>query len=130
MAVCDSSSTSGKVDPLRRQPESIRPVIRNAVIHVHNEQPMLADLYALPSTTDVALLCTNLRMKNGKRPVFADHSESVFLFPLLHIRFVEIAPGSTEAGNEDPPALSAGKPVEPEPELEIDEDFLRRIRDA
>jgi hypothetical protein len=105
-------------------------MIRNAVIHLHNEQPVLADLYSLPTATDVALLCTNLRMQNGKRPVFAEHSESVFLFPLLHIRFVEIAPGSTDAGNGDLPALSAEKPVEREPELEIDEDLLRRIRDA
>jgi hypothetical protein len=105
-------------------------MIRNAVIHLHNEQPVLADLYALPAATDVALLCTNLRMQNGKRPVFADHSESVFLFPLLHIRFVEIAPGSTGAGSGDLPALTSGQPVVPEPELEIDEDLLRRIRDA
>jgi hypothetical protein len=105
-------------------------MIRNAVIHLHNEQPVLADLYALPTATDVALLCTNLRMQNGKRPVFADHSDSVFLFPLLHIRFVEIVPGSTDATDGDLPALSPGKPVEREPELEIDEELLRRIRDV
>jgi len=105
-------------------------MIRNAVIHLHNEQPVLADLYALPAATDVALLCTNLRMHNGKRPVFADHSDSVFLFPLLHIRFVEMVPGSTDVADQDLPALSRGRPAEREPELEIDEELLRRIRDA
>jgi hypothetical protein len=105
-------------------------MIRNAVIHLNNEQPLLADLYVLPTALDVGLLCTNLRMQNGNRPVFADHIESVFLFPLVHIRFVEIAPGTTEAGDGDLPALSAGKPAEPEADLEIDQELLRRIRDA
>jgi hypothetical protein len=70
--------------------------------------------------------------------VFADHMESVFFFPYAHIRFVEIPPGA-----EGAPELPAGQtvkaappaePAAPEPEaegdLEIDEDFLRRIRDV
>jgi hypothetical protein len=105
-------------------------MIRNAVIHLKNEQPLLVDLYALPTALDVALVCTNLRMQNGNRPVFADHIDSVFVFPLVHIRFVEIAPGTTETDNGDMPTLSTGKPVEPEADLEIDQDLLRRIRDA
>jgi hypothetical protein len=106
-------------------------LIRNAVLHLSNEQPLVADLFALPTPQDTILICTNLRTASGKRPVFADHKESVFFFPLTHIRFVEIPPGSTL------PALpaetgSASRDVdEPaEPDLEIDEDFLRRIREA
>ncbi len=95
----------------------------------------MADLYAMPSASDVALVCTNLRTMNGKRPVFADHIESVFLFPLVHIRFVEIPPGADQgtmalpAGALEPAAEEPAEP-EPEPELEIDEDFLRRVREA
>jgi hypothetical protein len=107
-------------------------MIRNAVLHINNEQPLLADLYAMPSPSDVAVLCTNLRMLNGKRPIFADDSASVFLFPLVHLRFIEILPSSTaerpELAAETRPA---GPPaVDDESELEIDEDFLRRVRDA
>lgn len=107
-------------------------MIRDAVIHMNNEQPLLADLYAVPSPADVALLCTRLRTLNGKRPVFADNLDSVFLFPLAHIRFVEIPPGSTEEAGGDALALGAGGQQEPEreAELEIDEDLLRRIREA
>lgn len=107
-------------------------MIRDAVIHMNNEQPLLADLYAMPSPADVALLCTRLRTLNGKRPVFADNVNSVFLFPLAHIRFVEIPPGSTEEASGDALALGAGDQQEParEAELEIDEDLLRRIREA
>ena len=80
------------------------------------------------------MLCTNLRELNGKRPVFADHIESVFLFPLVHLRFIEMAPGALEESVDvERPAQPAGLPVptgEPEADLEIDEDFLRRVRDA
>jgi hypothetical protein len=104
-------------------------VIRNAVIHVLNEQPLLADLFEPPSAADVGLRCTNLRTMSGNRPVFIDASDSTFFFPYRHIRFVEL-PAAAEA--------IAGLPVrdvdvgeaEEEPELELDEDFLRRIREA
>lgn len=104
-------------------------VIRNAVIHLTNEQPLLADLYALPAPGDTVIMCTNLRTMGGKRPVFADHIESVFYFPYLHVRFLEIPPG---ADPSKPVLEGASRLPEPEPEveLEIDEDFLRRVRDA
>jgi hypothetical protein len=115
-------------------------MIRDAVLHIMNEQPLLADLFEPPSPGDVGLRCTNLRTLNGKRPVFVDDSASVFFFPYLHLRFVEIPPGAISGGDPGS-ALEAsrdtpdrprrpGAPAEPEPELEIDEDFLRRIREV
>ena len=116
-------------------------MIRNAVIHIMNEQPMLADLFEAPAPGDVGLRCTNLRTLNGKRPVFVDDIASIFFFPYLHIRFVEIPPGAVTGSDPsmalDPvlagPANASPPPApepEPEPELEIDEDFLRRIREV
>jgi hypothetical protein len=108
-------------------------MIRNAVIHIINEQPLRADLYEMPTASDVSLVCTNLRTMNGTRPVFADDMNSVFLFPYDHIRFVEIPPGADATRSATTPEVAAREPA-PEPEeeadLEIDEDFLRRIRDA
>ena len=112
-------------------------MIRNAVLHINNEQPLLADLFEVPAPADVGLRCTNLRMLNGKRPVFVDDSAAVFFFPYLAIRFVEIPPGAV-AGELDlpmPVAVPAGMAPaaaaeEPEEDLEIDEDFLRRIREV
>ncbi|HYC07097.1 MAG TPA: hypothetical protein VEG29_04160, partial [Candidatus Binatia bacterium] len=98
-----------------------------------------------------------LRSLNGTRPVFIDDIASYFIFPLTFIRFVEIPQSSlAEAGiDEDwvparaaalapdarpdqarpagPPAVRrpapGSAPTAPEPELEIDEDFLKRVRD-
>ena len=113
-------------------------MIRNAILHILNEQPMLADLFEAPAPGDVGLRCTNLRMMNGKRPVFVDDSASIFFWPYLHLRFLEIPSGAV-TGSE--PSLmvdfanaATGSPApaapEPEADLEIDEDFLRRIREV
>ena len=113
-------------------------MIRNVILHVNGEQPLLADLYEPPSPGDVGLRCTNIRMMNGKRPVFIDDIKSIFFFPYLHIRFVEIPPGAMSGGDsssalatEDAEPDEPAQPApEPEADLEIDEDFLRRIREV
>ena len=108
--------------------------LRNVVIHLNNEQPVLADLFGIPSPRDVAVLCTNLRTPDGKRPVFIDQTDSTFLLPLAHIRFIEIPDGAdrTGEGSSAGPGRNrtAPAPAPAEPDIEIDEDFLRRIRDA
>ncbi len=116
-------------------------MIRNAVIHIANEQPLLADLYQMPMTSDVSLVCTNVRNLDGKKPVFVDHSSSVFVFPYLHVRFIEImaetATGLPTANGNGVVALTGPEAddepdVDPDAEgdLELDEDFLRRIREV
>jgi hypothetical protein len=65
-------------------------VIRNVCIHVENEQPLLCDLFDLPTQADAGLVCTNVRMLDGKRPVFIDQTGSTFFFPYHIIRFLEI----------------------------------------
>jgi hypothetical protein len=101
-------------------------VIRDAVIHLFNEQPLLADLPELPTPRDVSLLCTNVRTLNRKRPVFIDQIESTFVFPYTQIRFVEI-PGDRGPRADTPPALRAASD-EPD-DIDLDEDLLRRVRE-
>ena len=130
-------------------------MIKNTVIHLSGEQPLLADLYRMLDPGDVALVCTNLRQKNGERPIFADEIGATFVFPLVFVRFVEIPAAAMVAAATAGPesgvlALGAGRgdqaaaagtasaaasatpAAEPaaDADLEIDEDFLRRIRDV
>ncbi len=109
-------------------------MIRNVVIHILNEQPLLADLFDAPSASDVTVICTNLRTLNGKRPVFIDHIDSTFVLPLATIRFIEIPPGArgevVPVNDAEAPEPAAAPSGEVEQELEIDEDFLRRVREA
>src|SRR3974390_2039985 len=123
------------------------------MVHVNNEQPLLADLFDVPSSSDTGLLCTNLRMTDGKRPVFIDRIEGTFFFPYHVIRFIELPVGAVaahvaETGRPAPAArewagaaldadASSVLPVpaaapdglgELDLDVEIDEEFLRRIR--
>lgn len=108
-------------------------MIRNVIVHVNGEQPLLADLYELPKALDQGLLCTNVRLMDGKRPVFIERSDSIFFFPYLHIRFVEVLAKASGLPELEGPAGAGAEPgpvEEPEADLELDEDFLRRVREA
>jgi len=135
-------------------------MLRDVVVHLHNEQPLRADLLFEPSQTDNVIICRNLRTMNGKKPVFIDEIDSTFMLPLAHIRFVEIPRSSIEShadeatmeatqsgtGNSSSETLERlawltdGKGDEPGPDSsmprpdevpdELDDDLLRRIRDA
>ena len=113
-------------------------MIRNVVLHLNTEQPVVVDLFELPTAVDLGVRCTNMRTLDGKRPVFIDDITAVFFFPYLHVRFVEIPPRSligtdlevpVEVAVVAGPASSADELADEE-DLEIDEDFLRRIREA
>ena len=60
--------------------------------------------------------------------------DGVFFFPYLHLRFVEIPSASSGLAEIEPPADAGASPegeaAEAEPDLELDEDFLRRIREV
>lgn len=121
-------------------------MIRGAVLHFASEQPLVCDLRNLPTAADVAITVTNLRFVDGRKPGFIDHTDSWFLYPLVHIRFIEI-PADAMAGS-DLPALPSGEPVADvvddhiaaldEEEFDIDdpeeaahaEELLRRMREA
>lgn len=92
-------------------------MIRDVVIHIHNEQPIRADLVAEPDPTAVALICRNVRTMAGKKPVFVDRADSTFIIPLVHIRFIEMPLSSMDAAAaegsaETPASSSAAEPVE------------------
>ena len=114
-------------------------VIRDVVLHINNEQPLRADLFEFPEADAVLLRCTNVRTLNGTRPIFIDDLNSIIFIPLLHLRFIEVLPKSQAEANlslapgETPIPVPAPVPIAPEPEeedLEIDEDFLRKVREA
>jgi len=94
-----------------------------AVIHPLSDQPLVVDIEEMPTASDVSLVCFNVRTIDGKRPKFVDRQDSTFVFPLLSVRFIEVYSTAEGAGEE------AAAETEPE-ELEIDEEFLRRVREA
>jgi len=103
--------------------------MHRAILHLMNDQPLAVDLLEEPKPADLVVVCTNVRTIDGKRPVFIDYSNSTFVFPMAMIRFVEVPQAAAEqerAGGLV--ALSAD--AEEAEDLDIDEDFLRRVREA
>jgi hypothetical protein len=111
-------------------------MIRGAVLHMVNEQPLLVDLVALPTPADTCVVCTNVRMTSGKKPAFIDRSDSWFAFPLGRVHFVEVPAGAVARAPDGGFALvssgDSGDEAGPAEDVEIpiDEELLRRIRDT
>ncbi|HSH33531.1 MAG TPA: hypothetical protein VLB31_07915 [Actinomycetota bacterium] len=112
-------------------------MIHDVVLHINNEQPLRADLFELPEGDTMLLRCTNVRTMNGTRPVYIDDLNSIIFFPMIHLRFIEILPATQGAerlalgpGEERVPVEAGIAKDSPEEDLQIDEDFLRRVRDA
>src|SRR5688572_14814962 len=88
-------------------------MIRDVVLHMHGDQPMVADIESLPTADDATLVCTNLRTIERRKPLTVDHTDSVFIIPLMFIRFIEIpraailAAGLGGPGGRRAPALPA-----------------------
>lgn len=100
----------------------------HAILHLTGDQPLSVDLLEMPTPQDLAVVCTNVRTMDGKRPVFIDYISSTFVFPMAMVRFVEVPQAAAE--EERVAGLVAlAEQAEPE-DLEIDEDFLRRVREA
>ena len=88
-------------------------MLRNAVVHLANEQPFMVDLLVPPTPSDTCLVCRNMRTMSGKKPVWVDSADSTFLVPVAQVRFVEIPAGSyAEAEADGEPALSTGRTLE------------------
>jgi hypothetical protein len=103
-------------------------VIR-AILHLLNDQPLAVDLFEEPKASDLTIICTNPRTIDGKKPVFIDFTSSTFVFPMAAVRFIEIPkPGEEDARRAS--LTMRSEEAEEEEDLEIDEDFLRRIREA
>ena len=93
-------------------------MLRNAIVHIINEQPIVADLVVPPSPSDTSLICRNVRTTNGTKPSFVSLADSTFVLPVSQIRFVEIPATSYEeaglVGDDDlqpvasPPPMAAG----------------------
>ena len=111
-------------------------MLRDVVVHLHNEQPLLADLLEPPTAGNTCVVCTNLRATNGQTPVFVERSDSTFVFPLVHVRFIEIRATSVEAQEVGLLPATTTTDVERDHEVEDDSadedqepvDVLRRIR--
>jgi hypothetical protein len=83
------------------------PIIRNVVVHINNEQPVMVDLLAPPTPSDVSLICRNVRTMSGKKPVFVNATDSTYVIPIAHTNIVEVPKSSLDEFEAETAALAA-----------------------
>ena len=66
------------------------------LVHVKNEDPILAEMDEIPGTTDTLIILKNPRRRDGKDVTYLDNQVQTVLFPYERINFVEILPGEEE----------------------------------
>ncbi len=66
------------------------------LIHVSNEEPILAEVEDLPELSDQAILCMNPRRRDGKDLHYVQPDVQRIMVPWWRINFLEIMPEGDE----------------------------------
>lgn len=68
------------------------------IVHLLNEDPILADMETLPEPGHQSIYITNPRRRDGRRVHYVTEGATGFIFPMTRITFIEIM--ETEAVEE------------------------------
>ena len=66
------------------------------LVHIKNEDPVLAEMDELPRTDDNLIILKNPRRRDGKDIHYLDVAVQTVIYPYERINFVEILPGEEE----------------------------------
>ncbi len=66
----------------------------SVLVHILNEEPIAAELDALPESTDQFVLVRNPRRRDGKDLHFLDEEVSTILLPWHRVNFIQILPSA------------------------------------
>jgi hypothetical protein len=66
------------------------------VIHISNEDPILADMEDLPTPTDTIVVLHNPRRRDGKDVHYLQDDVVSVIWPINQISFIEVLPSEGE----------------------------------
>jgi hypothetical protein len=66
------------------------------LIHIANEDPVLAEMDKLPASNDTCILALNPRQRDNKDLRYLAPNVTQVIWPLARITFIEIVPTSDE----------------------------------
>jgi hypothetical protein len=84
---------------LEEQSVPEKPSKRSVVIHLQNEDPILADMDELPSPTATVIYFTNPRKRDKKNVNWVSPGARMFIFPMARINFIEVVTSEEELGS-------------------------------
>ena len=68
------------------------------IIHLHNEDPIVAEIETMPGPADQSIVITNPRRRDGRTLHYVTEGAAAFIFPWTRISFLEIM--ATEEAKE------------------------------
>lgn len=66
------------------------------IVHLLNEDPMVAEMEELPDPQAVSFRCVNPRRKDGKPLTYIDEQCTNFIFSWNRVSFIEVMPSEEE----------------------------------
>jgi hypothetical protein len=66
------------------------------ILHLQNEDPILAELDELPTLQDTIIVVRNPRKKDGKDITYLDADVNIVIWPISRINFIEILEAEKE----------------------------------
>ena len=66
------------------------------IVHFTNEDPFIAEMAELPSSSDTTILVTNPRRRDGKSLYYLTEGSVSYIFPMHRISFIEVMAQETE----------------------------------
>ena len=66
------------------------------IIHVANEEPVLAELETMPSPTDTLIIALNPRLRDGKDLRYLARDVTVAIWPVSRVTLIEVMPSGGE----------------------------------
>jgi hypothetical protein len=65
-------------------------------IHISNEEPIVAEVEALPTQSDTLITAQNPRLRDGKDLRYLAANVTTMVVPLHRVLFIQILPSSEE----------------------------------
>lgn len=70
------------------------------IVHLMNEDPLLAETERLPEPGDVSLALSNPRRRDGRRPHYLTQGITEIVLPMHRVSFIEVIPDEKEEEEE------------------------------
>ncbi len=68
------------------------------IIHLANEDPIVAEMEALPDATATCVFCTEPRRRDGKPVHYISPEAGTIVFPWSRITFIEVMSSEIDRG--------------------------------
>jgi len=70
--------------------------MHTVLLHITNEDPVLGEVEALPSPSDMLVIVKNPRRRDGKDLPYLEANVSTAIWPVTRINFIELIPSLEE----------------------------------